>query len=77
MTLGEYCFIYNPVEDSGESNIRETLEFSLVEPIGPPADKNECKKDEWMSFNNPEFKNQGDCVSYVQSNQKATGNKTK
>jgi len=78
MTLGEYCFIYNPVEDSGESNIRETLEFTLVAPpIGPPINKNECKKDGWMSFDNPEFKNQGDCVSYVQSNQKALGNKTK
>jgi hypothetical protein len=70
MTPGEYCFIYNPVEDSGESNIRKTVEFNLI-------DKNECKKNGWMSFNNPDFKNQGDCVSYVQSNDKAIGNKTK
>jgi hypothetical protein len=33
-----------------------------------PVDKNECKKDGWKTFNNPTFKNQGDCVSYVQSN---------
>lgn len=78
MTLGMYCFIYNPVEDSGESNIRETVEFNLVEPtVGPPANKDECKNGGWETFNNPEFKNQGDCVSYVQSNENAVGNKTK
>jgi hypothetical protein len=76
MTPGMYCFIYNPTEDSGESNIRKTVEFQLVEPlVGPPTDKNECKKDGWTIFNNPFFKNQGDCVSYVQSNNKAIGNK--
>lgn len=45
--------------------------------IGPPTDKNACKNDGWMTFNNPVFKNQGDCVSFVQSNEKAVGNKTK
>ncbi len=45
------------------------------EKIGPPTDKNECKKDGWKTFNNPTFKNQGDCVSYVQSNEHATGNR--
>ncbi len=81
MTLGMYCFIYNPVEDSGESNIRETVEFNLVEPppilVGPPVGMSQCKKNGWMTFNNPFFKNQGDCVSYVQSNEHAIGNKTK
>ncbi|MFC1711177.1 hypothetical protein ACFLZ1_01180 [Patescibacteria group bacterium] len=75
MTLGSYCFIYNPREDNGESNIRETVEFNLVEEVGPPTDKNECKKDGWMTFNNPFFRNQGDCVSYVQSNENAKGNR--
>lgn len=50
-------------------------------PIPPvltsPSGKNECKKDGWMSFNNPVFKNQGDCVSWVQSNPNALGNKNK
>lgn len=31
----------------------------------PPADKDECKKGGWAAFNNPTFRNQGDCVSYV------------
>jgi hypothetical protein len=32
--------------------------------VGPtPADY--CKRGGWMQFNDPVFKNQGDCVSYV------------
>jgi hypothetical protein len=31
----------------------------------PPATEDECKKGGWETFNNPAFKNQGDCVSYV------------
>lgn len=45
--------------------------------VGPPTDKEACKKDGWMTFNNPAFKNQGDCVSYVQSSPNAIGNKTR
>lgn len=74
MTPGMYCFVYNPSEDSGESDIRETREFELVAPPVVdlvPTDKNQCKKDGWMSFSNPSFKNQGACVSYVQSNENA------
>jgi hypothetical protein len=73
-TPGMYCFIYNPVEDSGEANIRKTIEFYVDEPVvlvGPPTDKNECKKGGWEDFNAPTFKNQGQCVSYVQSNDHA------
>lgn len=78
MPLGMYCFVYNPVEDGGESNIRETVEFNLVEePVGPPTDMNQCKKGGWMTFNNPVFRNQGDCASYVQSNGRAVGNRMK
>lgn len=75
MDSGMYCFIYNPREDSGESNIRETVEFNLV--VSPPTDKNQCKNDGWMTFDYPAFKNQGDCVSYVQSNEHAVANKEK
>jgi hypothetical protein len=36
------------------------------EPLtGPPASKDECKQGGWQKFDNPSFKNQGDCVSYV------------
>jgi hypothetical protein len=35
-------------------------------PIGPPTNANQCKNDGWKTFNNPRtFKNQGDCIQYV------------
>lgn len=39
-------------------------------PVGPPTNKNQCKDNGWRIFNNPSFKNQGDCVSYVEHHQK-------
>ena len=33
--------------------------------VGPPTPKAQCKKGGWKRFNNPSFKNQGQCVSYV------------
>ncbi len=36
--------------------------------IGPPVDKEQCKNGGWMRFNNPTFRNQGQCVSFVVSN---------
>jgi hypothetical protein len=33
--------------------------------IGPPTHKDQCKNGGWRRFNNPVFKNQGQCVSYV------------
>ena len=37
----------------------------------PPTNKDQCKNDGWKTFSSPEFKNQGQCVSYVQTNAKA------
>lgn len=45
--------------------------------VGTPTDKNQCKNNGWKTFTDPSFKNQGDCVSYVQSNAHASGNKNK
>lgn len=42
----------------------------------PPANKDQCKNNGWKRFTNPKFKNQGDCVSYVASDNKANGNPT-
>lgn len=39
--------------------------------VGPPTNMDQCKKDGWKTFNNPTFKNQGACISYVQSNENA------
>jgi hypothetical protein len=35
-------------------------------PVGPPTTADQCKKDGWKTFNTPRtFKNQGDCIQYV------------
>jgi len=62
--------------DDSQHVITVTVD-NIPDLIGPPTDKNECKKGGWEIFNNPSFKNQGDCVSYVQSNENAKGNKNK
>lgn len=46
-------------------------------PNGPPVNVAQCKDNGWKTFNNPEFKNQGDCVSYFAKDSsvgKVTGN---
>lgn len=35
--------------------------------VGPAESKDQCKEEGWMTFNNPTYKNQGDCVSSVVS----------
>jgi hypothetical protein len=43
--------------------VNGTLEVPLV---GQPTSKAQCKKGGWKTFNNPSFKNQGQCVAYVE-----------
>lgn len=38
---------------------------NLSDLVSPPTNIDECKKGGWKTFNNPTFKNQGECVSYV------------
>lgn len=35
------------------------------EPVLTPTDKDQCKKGGWMTFNTPVFRNQGDCIKFV------------
>jgi hypothetical protein len=35
-------------------------------PVGPPTSKAQCKHGGWKTFTNPPFKNQGQCVSFVE-----------
>jgi hypothetical protein len=39
--------------------------YDFEPTIGPPTSKSQCKKGGWKKFNNPSFKNQGQCVAYV------------
>ena len=42
--------------------------------VAPPTSKDQCMKGGWAKFNNPSFKNQGDCVSFVATGGKNTAN---
>jgi uncharacterized membrane protein len=42
-----------------------TTTYDFEPAIGPPTSKSQCKKGGWRSFNNPRFKNQGQCIAYV------------
>ncbi len=55
-------------KDAGSIHVI-TVEVNNI--IGPPMSKDECKDGGWITFNNPTFKNQGQCVSYIQANEKA------
>lgn len=48
-----------------------TVALKVTASLSPPTTMDQCKKDGWKSFSNPTFKNQGQCVSYVQANQHA------
>ena len=37
--------------------------------------KDQCKNGGWAAYSSPSFKNQGDCVSYIQSSPNASGNR--
>lgn len=69
-TPGSYCFVLNPKEDVGDTNLRATrtfvLEAPVVEPPAPtdPENKNQCKKGGWEDFG---FKNQGQCVRFAET----------
>ena len=56
----------------GVNGDNTTYDFEAAAPppplVGPPTNKDQCKNGGWQTFNNPSFRNQGDCVSFVQSN---------
>ena len=47
-----------------------TVDTEVVAVL-PPTNKDQCKNDGWETFTDLNFKNQGACVSYVQSKEKA------
>lgn len=57
-----------PAND-GKGFVFDNLTLSSGEVlVGPPSNKDQCKGDGWKAFNNPTFKNQGQCVSYTNHN---------
>jgi YVTN family beta-propeller protein len=61
------------VIDTASNTVVATVEgffdpqgVAITPGVGPPTNKDQCKKDGWKTFTIPrKFKNQGDCVSFV------------
>lgn len=52
--------------------INNTYDFENIPVVSTtPTNMDQCKKGGWQNFNNPVFKNQGSCVSFVQANPNA------
>jgi len=73
---GEYT-IKLEARDAAGNKDGGSVDWHNVTVNNTPDNKDQCKKDGWMTFYNPIFKNQGDCVSFVQSNEHAAANKAK
>lgn len=63
-------YLYAAGKDLAGNWARTTGEV-MININNTPDDKDDCKKDGWSTWLNPTFKNQGDCVSYLMSNEKA------
>ena len=50
-----------------------SLNGDVVGQSSKPTSKDECKNGGWMNFQDPSFKNQGQCVSYVVSHRGGNG----
>ncbi len=52
--------------DTGWAPYTPTIQFTATNQ--PPTTKDQCKNGGWATFNNPVFRNQGECVAYVNAN---------
>lgn len=41
----------------------------VTELVGPPTEEKQCRKKGWMTFNNPTFRNQGECIAFVEKHE--------
>jgi len=73
---GEYV-IKLEARDAADNKDNSSSDWHTVIVNNTPDNKDQCKNDGWRAFYSPTFKNQGDCVSFVQSNPNAIGNKSK
>ena len=46
----------------------ETTAYDFEPVVTAPTSKDDCKKGGWQSFDDPAFRNQGECVSFVATN---------
>ena len=64
----------NPSYDIGVDGVQFNDTTYNFEIGTAPTSKDDCKDGGWQSFNDPAFKNQGDCVSYFATDGKNPGN---
>jgi hypothetical protein len=66
------------IDVQGTADLSDITVNGVAQPlqVGPPTSKDQCKKGGWQSFNNPTFKNQGECVSFVASHGEKQHNKS-
>lgn len=59
--------------NAGNGYLLDNVMLSSSVPVvnTTPTSKDQCKNGGWQTFNAPTFKNQGQCVSYLQSNDNA------
>jgi hypothetical protein len=64
--LGDYCFVFNPKDDSGEVDVRETRLFKII--LNPDLDGDGVLNDEDCDPNDPEITltaNSKACILYT------------
>jgi hypothetical protein len=69
---GTYYWHVRAADNVGNSSAWSNAWTVIVDNTPPPVvitptNKDQCKNDGWKTFANPSFKNQGQCVSYVVS----------
>ena len=63
---GDYTFTV--VVSDGTSSDSQSVTIHVTEVSDteePPTDRKECKKGGWQNFTNPSFRNQGECIRYM------------
>jgi len=69
VNMSSYAAVSQYWTDMAEDWANASLTFEVIENV--PGDKDECKKGGWETFGSLGFRNQGDCVSYLMSNENA------
>lgn len=67
---GDYT-IKLEARDAANNKDSGSIDWHTVTVNNTPDNKDQCKNDGWKTFYSPVFKNQGSCVSYVESNEHA------
>jgi pimeloyl-ACP methyl ester carboxylesterase len=62
LTEGKHAVIFFATDKAGNNSPEQIINFEIKKL---PTDKNQCKKDGWKNYGKT-FKNQGDCVSFVE-----------